>query len=518
MKRVTIIFACLASCLGGIVIPVGADEPPFVVVSKSPDFQTKFIGSPSIAILPSGNLVASHTWFGPGTSKDTTQIFSSVNRGETWNPVCEVKGQFWSTLFVHNDELYLFGTDGEFGSIVIRRSKDEGKTWSNPNRPSQGLLLKGKYATAPVPVVIHANRIWRSIEQPDGNRTLARVVSADVDADLLDASSWTISAPVAMDPTHFGRKSDKLIDGNLVAHPESGLINMLSVIAPRADLAALLPVSPDGERLSYQPSIAFVNFPGGRSKFTVRYDPNSGKFWSISNRQHQPFAGRNVLVLTSSRNLRDWEVETVLLHHVDSIWHGFHNADWQFDGADLVAVCQTSWDGAKNATRSNYLTFHRFPNFRSPDQKSARPMFGRVRKCEFDHVSFRVSGTQFSVEDFQEDAQAFARYSFKFKNIPKELEGWKFTKTVPGSTVQMQVAVKQDTELFMMTAATGGGVIDVTGWEPVEASPFFYSNRAKTGMTIFSRSAKRGETIDVPQGNWAGGMLLIPPEGGEDGG
>ena len=54
---------------------------------------------------------------------------------------------------------------------------------------------------------------------------------------------------------------------------------------------------------------------------------------------------------------------------------GFQYLDWQFDGADIVAVSRTSYPdgmgGAENFHNSNFLTFHRIHNFRI-DSQSAR--------------------------------------------------------------------------------------------------------------------------------------------------
>ena len=59
----------------------------------------------------------------------------------------------------------------------------------------------------------------------------------------------------------------------------------------------------------------------------------------------------------------------VLLYHPDTATHGFQYPDWQFDGEDLIAVVRTAFDdetgGAHNAHDANYLTFHRWPRFRS---------------------------------------------------------------------------------------------------------------------------------------------------------
>ncbi len=56
---------------------------------------------------------------------------------------------------------------------------------------------------------------------------------------------------------------------------------------------------------------------------------------------------------------------------------GFQYADWQFDGADIVALVRTAYNddsgGARNNHDANYITFHRIKNFRNTtDKNSAR--------------------------------------------------------------------------------------------------------------------------------------------------
>jgi len=90
--------------------------------------------------------------------------------------------------------------------------------------------------------------------------------------------------------------------------------------------------------------------------------PNRGKPASI----------RNTLVLMRSHDLRRWEPRSIVLHHPDTLKHGFQYVDWYvdwlFDGDDLVAACRTAHDdaqgGAHRAHDANYLTFHRLERFR----------------------------------------------------------------------------------------------------------------------------------------------------------
>ena len=77
---------------------------------------------------------------------------------------------------------------------------------------------------------------------------------------------------------------------------------------------------------------------------------------------------RNTLALTSSANLRDWEVRSVILSHPDTVHHGFQYVEWLFEGDDIIAACRTAYDdefgGAHNNHDANFLTFHRIEGFR----------------------------------------------------------------------------------------------------------------------------------------------------------
>lgn len=137
--------------------------PPGVVVDRSPDPARVYIGSPSIAVLPRGDYVASHDWFGPGTENRRTAVLGSEDRGRTWRRLAELDGQWWSSLFVHRGALYIMGTSGQWGDAVIRRSTDGGKTWTTPKDRHTGLLAGGgQYHCAPCP--------WWCITAASGGR------------------------------------------------------------------------------------------------------------------------------------------------------------------------------------------------------------------------------------------------------------------------------------------------------------------------------------------------------------
>jgi hypothetical protein len=186
------------------------DRPavPGTVIDHWPQISGRYIGSPSIAILPDGDYVASHDLFGPNSGhkvRALSRIFRSSDKGLHWTLLTEIHGMFWATLFVHNGALYLIGTERENGDTLIRRSADSGKTWTDPVDENTGRLLQGSFHCAPQPVVIHNRRIWRGMEDTMagggwGKHFRAFMMSAPVDADLLKASSWTSTNALAGNP------------------------------------------------------------------------------------------------------------------------------------------------------------------------------------------------------------------------------------------------------------------------------------------------------------------------------
>jgi hypothetical protein len=137
---------------------------PGVVIDYVDPATKQYVGSPSVVILSNGHYVATHDLFGPGSTLNRSRVFSSINKGRTWTKLTEFN-QFWSNLFVHRDALYVMGPSAEYGHLLIRKSLDGGKTWTNPVDDKTGLLISnGEYHTAPVPIVVHNGRIWRACE------------------------------------------------------------------------------------------------------------------------------------------------------------------------------------------------------------------------------------------------------------------------------------------------------------------------------------------------------------------
>ncbi len=497
----------------GMSMAASADDPPGVIVDRSPNFAKVYVGCPSIAILPDGRYVASHSWFGPGTSNDSSVVFRSTDRGATWRKLADLKGQWWSSLFVHRGDLHIFGVDREFGRIAIRRSRDGGATWTEPRDAASGrLTAEDRYHCAPVPVIVHRGRIWRGFELAQGPRPewSAFVMSAPEDADLLHSGNWRSSARLQ----HLWSKS-QWIEGNMVVAPDGSLLNILRTngTAP-PDHATIVHVSDDGLRLDHDRAADLIAFPGGGSKFTIRFDPETKRYWSIGNKQADPPAGRNVLALTSSPDLRTWTVHTIVLRHADRRFHAWQYVDWVFDGDDLAAVSRTAWDGSHNYHDANYLTFHRIANFRARTMADSAPVIFETVRCETADLS--VVGHGFEEAVFNEGAQAFSNRRYVWTNVPSAFRGMRCLRAGGGEEAVVRVTARRDTVLRAATWAGGKG-IDLTGWRAVPDSRFHYTDTNRAAMEVFERPLASGAEIELPRGNWPGMILLLPPESGPAG-
>ncbi|MNK17126.1 hypothetical protein D3C87_353100 [compost metagenome] len=370
---------------------------PGVVVVQSKDPFKDRIYSPSIAVLPDGSYVASQDM-----SKGIG-IHKSTDKGLTWKFVTKINVGHWGGLFVHKGVLYVMGTSKSFGDVIIHKSTDGGKTWTESVDGNTGVLFKGKYHTAPVPVAIHNGRIWRAYEEvvvDEPSRDFhALVISAPVDADLLKASSWTRSNSIRFEEKWLNAKRPNWLEGNIVVTPEGKLVDFMRLETwlgkdqqyelegsskgkPRHEVAAVISISDDGKRVYFEnkPS-EYVWFPGAETKFTIRYDSLSRTYFTAVNKithfdkkSIESYNGnwhqRNVLALYSSKDLKNWEERYHIVKWNTgtqlNTWDvfGFQYADWQFEGNDIILVSRSSWYGARYHD-ANLMTFHRIKNFRN---------------------------------------------------------------------------------------------------------------------------------------------------------
>ncbi|MFT4202834.1 MAG: sialidase family protein [Chitinophagaceae bacterium] len=378
-----------------LVNPFPKTAGTVVFESKSNPIKKK-VASPSLVILSNGDYLVSHD-YDKGVS-----IHISKDRGKTWKPLSQVSPLLWATIFEHHDNVYLMGVTKGWGNIVIYKSQDNGKTWSNPVDDNSGIIAKGMFHTGPVPVVVHHGKIWRAYEEAfDVNNRRdfhAFAVCADENADLLKASSWQRTTSIRFEEKWINAKQPNWLEGNIVVTPDDKLVDFIRLETwsgkgvgyaiegvakgkPRDEIAAVIDIDETEMKMRFADEPRnFVHFPGAESKFTIHYDPVSKLYWTITNKissfidTDQTYNGnwhqRNVLVLMSSKDLQHWDIRKKILRYNEGAhlrtWDtfGFQYVDWSFDKDDIVFVSRTSWYGYRYHD-ANMITFHRIKDFRN---------------------------------------------------------------------------------------------------------------------------------------------------------
>jgi len=201
------------------------------------------------------------------------------------------------------------------------------------------------------------------------------VISAPVDADLLVSSNWKATNCMPYDSTYLDGKFGGWLEGNAVVTPDGKMVDILRVATsePGRDLAAVVQISDDGAKATFDTETGFMDFVGGAKKFSIRYDEKSKRYWTLANLVKKEYSNlpagsvRNTLVIKSSPDLKNWTVHEILLENPDVQKQGFQYVDWQFDGRDIIFLSRTAFDdefgGAHNFHDANYLTFHRIKRY-----------------------------------------------------------------------------------------------------------------------------------------------------------
>ncbi|MHC4657919.1 MAG: hypothetical protein ACYS83_01915 [Planctomycetota bacterium] len=407
---------------------------------------------------------------------------------------------------MHRGELYIIGTSRKHGNIVIRRSTDGGKTWTNPKNNNTGLLVEGRFHCAPVPVVVHNGRIWRAFEVDGGRyRWEALVMSVPVEADLLNAQNWRMSSKLLVDKR---ANIFKWLEGNVVVTPDGKLVNILRTQKPPAR-AAMVHISDDGRELSFDPNEDMIDFPGGAKKFTIRYDKVTGNYWSLVNiitdpgpLEEPPQDHRNTLALTCSKDLRKWEVRYIVLgfrqgEHLtrQNNKFGFQYIDWLIEGDDIIFVSRTAWGWATPRSHdANYLTFHRIPNFRkktlSDKPLYAGPGFGTLglERVKYNNPGLDVDlGIGLWAWPLPMDYDADGDYDLVVSCSDKPYNGTYFFEN-PGGNVKMPVfkpavRIGKGFKNVQVCHVNGKARVLIPGWELIH---FRHKNtKFESKMQIF---------------------------------
>ncbi len=383
------LLACLAPTVGrgapnfalapGVVISYRASPSSLDVLFGN----DVYIADSDIVVLPNGNYIASHSYFGSGSTEDTaaiSRVFRSTDQGASWTFLVQFQPLWRASLFVHGGALYIMGPTHNGGSYnTIRKSTDNGTTWTTPVDASTGRFesvpLSGTFGTPNNPLIFN-NRLY------GGGGTRSTFSTPLTTADPLIATDWRQSGSVQTFSTWqvglAGTLGAAFIgEGQIVASPETGIVVMGKVEG--LPYTALMHAEPSVGDMRFSPNTDFAAMPGAEKKFGAMHDPVSGKFFVLSNpvlpahaadASLTPQLKRNTAAVLSSRDLFNWEVEKIFLYSPNIGYEAWQYLQFDFDGSDMVVASRTAFDVGDTykpprGHDSNLLTFHRIPNFRT---------------------------------------------------------------------------------------------------------------------------------------------------------
>ncbi len=307
-----------------------------------------------------------------------TILVRSTDGGKTWEELGVANGMRWATVFELNGKLYVMGVGVDTGKAMLAEYNPATGVYRYDSLDMYG------GAGAPCAVIVANGRIYKS--------SFSSVISAPVDADLFDYTSWTISeraekyASVEWFRAQTGYEGEltygaALGEGNLVLGKDGTVYLMLRVDSqPCYGYAVLIKCSKDGKTLSEPQLIRFpadADKPASVSKFTVRYDEASGKYFALvsivtvdQNDAHAA-AQRNVLALIASDDLVNWSyVDTVLVDRdminpsLSRYVHAFQYVDFVIDGNDILMVVREASGVTNTYHDGKYVTYYVIENFR----------------------------------------------------------------------------------------------------------------------------------------------------------
>lgn len=370
--------------LGSVAYGQTLSNVPGVVLDYRTDSsKSYFFSDPEIVVLPNGDYVAAHALAGSASNSatsGTTSLFRSSDKGATWAALGSVPDMLRGSLFVSGTALYLIGANKDVAGnhTQIRKSLDNGTTWTTPTDATNGKFTSVGGPGTPTNPVVYNGRVWCGFT--------TSVYSAPVGSDLLNASSWTMSNAPAWSNL-LGSPSSLWSEGQVMASPATGLVIMPKIrpdtsgttYTAKPPNAALITVT-SPTTTAFNPATGLVPLPGGEKKFGGSYDPVSGKFYVLSNPVLAAYASgttpelvRNTGAMLSSKDLYHWDVEKIFLYTDNVSQEGFQYFQFDYDGADMVVASRTAFNIGGTMSRahdSNLLTFHKIQNFRTatPDQ------------------------------------------------------------------------------------------------------------------------------------------------------
>lgn len=413
-------------------VPLLAND--FIVLYESPDPKNVYCYTPGLARINNGrilatmdlggpemkNLPASARWGrGEGGYAWIGKIFTSDDGGQTWTHRADFPFMH-ARPFVAGKYVYVLG---QADDLMVLRSDDEGETWSDPVKLTEGqkwhqsacnvhyangnvylvmerrvyFQIQGWYVGELAPLLMRGN-IGDDLTQREHWMFASELVFRDLveDSDLLGVPFWNLGNVDPTGKSHREMNPMGWLETNVVqfvdpdhiwcdptghtfhlwmrAHTGgTGYACILKVVENEDGTMTTTPETvPSGRRILYVPC------PGGQMRFHVLYDEATQLYWLLSTlswdsmtrperlpstRYNLPNNERQVLALHFSKNMIDWHMAGVVAQG-NSPKESRHYASMVVYGEDLLVLSRSGDHRAKNAHDGNLITLHRVKGFR----------------------------------------------------------------------------------------------------------------------------------------------------------
>jgi hypothetical protein len=118
-----------------------------------------------------------------------------------------------------------------------------------------------------------------------------------------------------------------------------------------------------------------------------------------------------------------------------------------------------------------------------------------------------VTGSGWTLQPLANGKKAFANRNYVWADLPRETPGWAYTQTAGGEPAEVAVEARKNTTVYMACTVSQPDEA-LAGWKPVPGVGFRYTDGGRTLLHVYARKLETGEKVSLPQGTWAGGLLL----------
>lgn len=208
---------------------------------------------------------------------------------------------------------------------------------------------------------------------------------------------------------------------------------------------------------------------------------------------------------------RDGKLDLILDGRNVEFWRNVSTEDrpWAFENqgqlsdhrlaGHTISPTVVDWNGDGNielliGAEDGFL--YRLPNTWTP------PAVSHTRELQIESRGIAWS-------KLQNDGQAFANRNYVWVDVPSRFNGWAFSQTRGGETATLMVTAKVDTPVYFATNRSQRGNAVIDGWAPVPESEFRYTDQGRSALQVYERMLKQHERVEIPQGTWTGGLLLL---------